>query len=98
MRLHLSKPRYLSLIISPTAFVALLLPTFTVNRPLRPDAGPAPTSPASGSALLRISISPRRQHRLFGANVRLAALLGYEQQHAIQNLSCQFRSNDCQVP
>jgi len=34
---RISKLRYRTSIISPTAFVALLLPTFTVNRPLRPD-------------------------------------------------------------
>jgi hypothetical protein len=39
------------------AFVVSLLPPFTVNRPLRPDAGLAPTRPTTSRALPRISIS-----------------------------------------
>ena len=45
--------------------------TFATGVPDRTSA------PASGSALPRISILPRRQYQLLGAKVRLAALLGH---------------------
>jgi hypothetical protein len=78
----MSKLLYLTSIISPTAFVALLFPHLQSIDLCDRMPGPRQRPLASGSALPRISISPRPQHRLFGANVRLAALLGYGSEFA----------------
>src|SRR5271168_4401134 len=87
---RISKLQYLTSIISPTAFVALLLPTFTVNRPLRPDG------------FRRRSAEdfhlPRRQHRLFGANVRLAALLGYGSELSMFGAMCPGPRDAARIP
>lgn len=55
--------------------------------------GPHQPPPASGGALPRISISARRQHRLFGANVCLAALLGYGSELSMFGATCPCRAS-----
>ena len=69
-------PAVSDLNFSSTAFAAFLYQiysqsTFATGVPDRTSA------PASGSALPRISILPRRQYQLLGVKVRLAALLGH---------------------
>lgn len=93
---HVKTPRYPTSIISPTAFVAFLLPKFTVNRPLRPECRTASSVPPlhAGSAE-DFDFTPR-QYQLFRAKVRLAALLGHGSELSIGQ--CALPSDAARIP
>jgi len=65
--------------------------TFATGVPDRTSA------PASGSALPRISILPRRQHQLLPAKVRLAALLGHGSDLSMSG-QCALPSDAARIP